>query len=100
MASTTDPNEIAQQARQRLETEVDARVEAVRRVAEAAREADEREQAARAAAAAHSAAWTAAQSAGWTDRDLRQIGLRAPAGAPASGGRRKSRPAADGDQEG
>lgn len=100
MASVTDPNEIAQHARQRLESEVDTRVEAVRRVAEAAREADEREQAARDATVAHSAAWTGALSAGWTDRDLRQIGLRAPAGTPASGGRRRSRPAADGDQEG
>lgn len=99
MASLSDPNEIAQQARQRLETELDARVEAVRRVAEAAREADERDQAARAAVAAHSAAWTAALGAGWTDRDLRQIGLRAPASAPTTSGRRRGRAPSETPQE-
>lgn len=100
MASSVNPDEVASQARQRLEADVETRVAAVRQIADAARDADKKDQVARAAVAAHSAARTAAVSAGWSDKELRQIGLRPPVGGGSAPTRRRSRQQAEASPEG
>lgn len=88
-----NPDEAAAKARQIIEADVNNRVEAVRNLADAANEADAAEQRLREAAAAHERAWTAARNAGWTEKDLRATGVRAPGGSvPRPRKRRASAP--------
>lgn len=74
-----NPNDLAEAARAALERTVDTKVNAVRDLVERSVAADDAEQRAVAARAALDAAWTAALSTGWTDKELRQLGLSAPA---------------------
>lgn len=74
----THPDEAAQRARDLIDAEVNARVDAVRVLAEAARDADAAEARARETAAAHEQAWQAALKAGWNEKSLRATGVRAP----------------------
>jgi hypothetical protein len=83
-----NPEEAADRARAIIEADVNARVEAVREVAGAANEFDTAEQQFRDASAAHEKAWGAALAAGWSEKDLRATGVRAP-GQGASRSRRK-----------
>lgn len=95
-AGLVDPEETARQARRRMEADVDTRVDAVRTLAEAARHANQSEQAAQDSRTAHTDAWNAALAAGWKDKDLRAIGVRSPAPAP-TGTRRRRNPTPSGD---
>lgn len=89
-----NPEEAAARARQIIEADVDSRVEAVRNLADAANESDTAEQRLKEATAAHERAWTAARNAGWSEKDLRATGVRAPGGTtPRSRKRRVSAPA-------
>ena len=76
--SYTTPDEAAARARAILETDVETRVEAVRFAANAAREYDAAEAHLKEAAAAYERSWSAARTAGWTERDLRAAGVRGP----------------------
>ncbi|AWB88114.1 hypothetical protein [Mycetocola zhujimingii] len=88
-----NPDEAAAKARQIIEADVNNRVEAVRNLADAANEADAAEQRLREATAAHERAWTAARNAGWSEKDLRATGVRAPGGStPRQRKRRASAP--------
>jgi hypothetical protein len=78
-----NPEEAAAKARQIIEADVNTRVEAVRSLADAANRFDTAEQQLKEATAAHERAWSAAISAGWSEKDLRATGVRAPgASAP------------------
>ncbi|MEO7017089.1 MAG: hypothetical protein ABI067_11185 [Leifsonia sp.] len=79
-------DDVAARARALIESDVTARVDAVRAVADAASEYDTAQARFHDASAAHEATWKAALSAGWSEKDLRATGVRAP-GQPA----RKSR---------
>lgn len=57
---------------------MNARVEAVRQVVEAINDADDAERRWKDATAAHDRAWRAALDAGWSEKDLRATGARAP----------------------
>ncbi|SDZ48289.1 hypothetical protein [Herbiconiux ginsengi] len=70
--------EAADKARALVEAEVNAKVEVVRVLADAANAADAAELRAKEAAAAHESAWTAALKAGWSEKELRATGVRAP----------------------
>lgn len=83
-----NPEEAAARARAIIEADVNARVDAVRQLADAANEYDAAEQRYRDASTAHERAWAAALSAGWSEKDLRATGVRAP-GQGASRPRRK-----------
>lgn len=72
------PDELAEAARAALERTVDTKVNAVRSLVERSVAADDAEQRAVAARSALDAAWTAALNTGWTDKELRQLGLSAP----------------------
>ncbi|ANP74877.1 hypothetical protein [Cryobacterium arcticum] len=76
--SYTTPDEAAARARAILETDVETRVEAVRVAANAALGYDAAEARLKEAAAAYERSWNAARTAGWTERDLRAAGVRAP----------------------
>jgi hypothetical protein len=76
--ATVNPEDVAARARALIEADVSARVEAVRVVADAANEAEAAEARAREASTAHEKAWKAAIDAGWTEKDLRATGARAP----------------------
>lgn len=76
--ATVNPDQAAEAARRLLEANVNERVDAVRELAEAANEADARERDAAVARERHTRAWDAALKAGWSDKDLRQTGARAP----------------------
>lgn len=76
--ATLDPNAAAQRAREIVEADVAARVEAVRELAVAGIAADDAERRLKEANAAHERAWAAALSAGWSEKDLRATGARAP----------------------
>ncbi|MEV8241956.1 hypothetical protein AB0O90_17055 [Microbacterium testaceum] len=80
--TTLTPDEAAQRARELIERDVNARVEAVRQVVAATAEAEQAEQRWRDAQSAHESAWRAALSAGWSEKDLRATGARAPGQAP------------------
>jgi hypothetical protein len=84
------PEDAADAARRLLEANVNERVNAVREVAEAANDADTKERDAAAARDRHTRAWDAALKAGWSDKELRQTGARAPGAATAK--RRTRRP--------
>lgn len=73
-----NPDEAAQRARELIEADVNARVEAVRQVVAATIEADEAERRWKDATAAHERAWRSALDAGWSEKDLRATGARAP----------------------
>ncbi|MCJ1702114.1 hypothetical protein MT356_20580 [Rathayibacter festucae] len=75
---TIDPDSAAASARALLEKSVEDRVEAVRSLVAATNDVDTADQAARAARDAHSKAWDAALASGWSDKDLRATGARAP----------------------
>lgn len=76
--SILKPEEAAARARAIIEADVDARVEAVRVVAKAANEYDTAEARVKDATAAHERSWNAALAAGWSEKDLRAAGVRAP----------------------
>jgi hypothetical protein len=80
--ATVTPEDAAAAARRLLEAGLNTRVDAVRELAEAANEAEAKEREAGEARDRHSRAWDAAIKAGWSDKDLRQTGARAP-GMPA-----------------
>ncbi len=68
---------------------------AVRELADAANDADAKEREASEARERHSRAWDAAIKAGWSDKELRQTGARAPGAAtPKRRSRRVSTSAA------
>lgn len=77
-AHTLDPEQLAAEARVALERSVDTKVNAVRNLVERSVAADDAEQQAVAARVAFDTAWNAALSTGWTDKELRQLGLSAP----------------------
>ncbi|WP_316318462.1 hypothetical protein [Clavibacter michiganensis] len=72
------PEEATRRAREILERDVDRRVNAVEVLTSAAHESDAADERAREAKAAHERAWSAALSAGWSEKDLRATGARAP----------------------
>jgi hypothetical protein len=90
--ATVNPEDAAAAARRLLEANVNARVDAVREVVDAANDADEKEREATEARERHSRAWDAAIKAGWSDKELRQTGARAPGAATPR--RRTRRPSA------
>lgn len=73
-----NPQDAADKARALIEAEVNAKVEVVRLVADAANEADAAELRAKEKAAAHETAWSNALKAGWSEKELRATGVRAP----------------------
>ena len=95
--TTLTPDEAAQRARELIERDVNARVDAVRQVVAATAEAEQAEQRWRDAQGAHESAWRAALSAGWSEKDLRATGARAPGQAPRQRRSRSTstRPASD-----
>jgi hypothetical protein len=76
--TNVNSDDVAARARALIEADVSARVEAVRLVAESGNESDAAEARYRDAVAAHEAAWKAALGAGWSEKDLRGTGVRAP----------------------
>lgn len=80
--TTLTPDEAAQRARELIERDVNARVDAVRDLVAATADADEAERRWRDAQSAHESAWRAALSVGWSEKDLRATGARAPGQAP------------------
>lgn len=76
-----NPEDLAAAARASLERTVDTKVDAVRKLVEKSVIADDAERRASAARSASDAAWADALSTGWTDKELRQLGLAAPDGA-------------------
>ncbi|WP_434161368.1 hypothetical protein [Clavibacter michiganensis] len=97
------PEEATRRAREILERDVDRRVNAVEVLTSAAHESDAADERAREAKAAHERAWSAALSAGWSEKDLRATGARAPGSAtrrtrrtrPAAGAQEEARPAGE-----
>jgi hypothetical protein len=81
--TNVNSDEAAARARALIEADVSARVEAVRLVAESGNNSDAAEARFRDAAAAHENAWKAALAAGWSEKDLRATGVRAPGSTPA-----------------
>ncbi|NQX18194.1 hypothetical protein [Rathayibacter sp. VKM Ac-2857] len=75
---TIDPDSAAASARALLEKSVEERVAAVRSLVAATNDVDAADQSAREARDAHSKAWDAALASGWSDKDLRATGARAP----------------------
>ena len=72
------PEDAAARARAIIEANVDARVETVRVLADAGNEYDIADQRLKEAAAAHEHAWSAALASGWSEKDLRATGVKAP----------------------
>ncbi|UKF32447.1 hypothetical protein [Clavibacter phaseoli] len=72
------PDEAARRAREILERDVDRRVNVVVALTSAANESDAAEERAKEARATHERAWSAALTAGWSEKDLRATGARAP----------------------
>jgi hypothetical protein len=97
--ATVNPDEAAEAARRLLEANVNERVNAVRDLAEAANEADVRERDAAAARERHTRAWDAALKAGWSDKDLRQTGARAPGATTPKRRTRRSNSAGNGSEQ-
>jgi len=75
---TVNPDEAVQRARQLIEAELNAKVDAVRDLVTATNDADDAERRWNDATAAHERAWQAALSAGWSEKDLRATGARGP----------------------
>ena len=72
------PEDAAARARAIIEANVDDRVEAVRALADAGNEYDSADQQLKLATLAHEHAWTAALTSGWSEKDLRATGVKAP----------------------
>ncbi|TDW26949.1 hypothetical protein EDD25_3513 [Cryobacterium psychrophilum] len=87
------PEDAAARARAIIEANVDARVEAVRVLADAGNEYDAADQQLKLATHAHEHAWTAALASGWSEKDLRATGVKAPGqSAPKARKRRTAAP--------
>lgn len=84
--TTVDPEKAAERAHVLLESEITARLDAVRDLAKRLNDLDT-------AIADYLTGWQLAQRAGWTESTLADIGLRAPESLPTPSGRR----AADAD---
>ena len=80
-----DPDTAAQRANALLESEIRARIDSVRGLAQ-------RLNALNAATAEYETAWQSATQAGWSEDKLRDIGLRSPDASPALAGRRTAAP--------
>jgi hypothetical protein len=87
-----NPEDVAARARALIEADVSSRVEAVRVLADAANEAEAAEVRSREALSAYETAWKAAVNAGWSEKNLRATGVRAP-GQSGTRKRRSSTPA-------
>ncbi|WP_435528072.1 hypothetical protein [Microbacterium aurantiacum] len=96
-AHTLNPEELAATAREALERSVDTKVDAVRTLVEKSVAAEDAERRAASARSASDAAWNDALSTGWTDKELRQLGLTAPDGARPRAPRKRR--AADSPQQ-
>jgi hypothetical protein len=93
-----DPETAAASARELLERSVELRVNAVRTLVSATNDVEAAEQGLKDARDAHSKAWDAALASGWSDKDLRATGARAPGKAgPATRSRRGTRATAPAD---
>ncbi|MFC5931766.1 hypothetical protein [Cryobacterium melibiosiphilum] len=87
------PEDAATRARAIIEANVDARVEAVRVLADAGNEYGAADQQLKLATLAHEHAWTAALASGWSEKDLRATGVKAPGqSAPKARKRRTTVP--------
>jgi hypothetical protein len=75
-------DEAARRARDILGRDVERRVQAVVDLTSAAHEFDLAEERVREARAGHERAWAAAIASGWSEKDLRATGARAPGVAP------------------
>jgi len=83
-ASAVDPEQAASRANVLMESEIKARIDAVRQLAQ-------RQNALDAAVAEYESAYQTATRAGWTEDKLRDVGLRAPEASSVAG--RRSAPA-------
>lgn len=81
-ASAVDPEQAASRANVLMESEIKARIDAVRQLAQ-------RQNALDAAVSEYEAAYQAATRAGWSEDKLRDVGLRAPE-VPSVAGRRSA----------
>jgi hypothetical protein len=97
-------DEVAVRARALIEADVSARVNAVVAIADAAKQNDaadarlkqaikDAEGALKESNTAHAAAWKAAQSAGWTEKELRATGVRSPGTSIPKVRKRRTAPA-------
>jgi hypothetical protein len=105
MSNTNVTNdEVAVRARALIEADVSARVNAVVAIAEAAKQNDaadarlkqaikDAEAALKESSNAHAAAWKAALSAGWTEKELRATGVRSPGTSAPKVRKRRAAPA-------
>jgi hypothetical protein len=105
MSNTNVTNDdVAARARALIEADVSARVNAVVAIAEAAKQNDaadtrlkqtikDAETALKESNSAHAAAWKAALSAGWTEKELRATGVRAPGSSTPKVRKRRGTPA-------
>lgn len=82
-----DPETAAERAHVLLESEITARLDAVRDLAKRLNDLD-------AAIADYVSGWQAATRAGWTESTLADIGLRSPESLPSPSGRRAQETAA------
>lgn len=98
-AHTLDPEQLAAEARAALERSVNTKVDAVRNLVERSVAAEHAEQQAVAARGALDTAWAAALSTGWTDKELRQLGLSAPTQTAARTRSRRKSAAVAGSRE-
>ncbi|NEN05099.1 hypothetical protein G3T36_04360 [Diaminobutyricibacter tongyongensis] len=78
---SVDPDMAAQRANALLESEIKARIDAVRELAQRMNALD-------AAILEYELAWQAAKQAGWSDERLREIGLHSPDESAPVAGRR------------
>ncbi|WP_146078520.1 hypothetical protein [Rathayibacter sp. AY1D2] len=85
-----DPESAAASAREILERSVEVRVNAVRSLVAATNDVDAAEQQLKDARDAHGKAWDAALASGWSDKDLRATGARAPGKSAAPARARRS----------
>lgn len=88
-----DPEEAARKARELLEQDVERRVQSVKTLVSAINDVDAADQAARDAADVHAKAWNDAIASGWSERDLKATGARAPGSLRARKSSRRSRTA-------
>lgn len=73
-----DPDTAAASARELLKRSVEERVAAVRVLVAATNDVDTADQAAKDSREAHTKAWDAALASGWSEKELRATGARAP----------------------
>lgn len=96
---TLDPEQLAAEARAALERSVDTKVSAVRNLVEQSIAVADAEQQAVTARGAFDAAWTAALRTGWTDKELRQLGLSGPGQSTGRPPRQRRAPAVAGGRD-